>query len=526
LVDYDSNKQLKIEGFETPFYNSLNKNNRWVKLAAQIPWDELVSIYMKKMSHKMGRKSLSPRLVIGAMIIKHKEALSDRAVVENITENVYMQYFCGFESMIDQPPFDASMFVHFRKRLGEKEFDSFSQLVVNKATGMSTSSDKKPKQPSDGGNTKGGSEPKTADEAKSHTSDATHQGILKIDATVISQDITYPTDLKLLNASRLKAEEIIDYLFVTGCFTTKKPRTYRDIAKKAYLSVAKKRRKGVKTVRKAIKQQLQYLRRDIEIIHNILDKKPYLLSTLSRQQYKYLLVIQELYRQQNEMYKEKKRSITHRIVSIHQPHVRPILRGKDKARTEFGAKVNASTINGFTFIDQIQWENYNESTFLQDQVAQYQKRFKCLPKYILADKIYLNRANRAFMKTLGIMITGKPLGRPPKKSKKLTKEQKEIHNQRNHIEGKFGQLKRARHLNINKAKLAATSFSWIAASVFITNLLTLAKSHFILFMLLLKCATTQAKRELITLVSRLSPKHQLEALLVINTENKLIKIQS
>ena len=100
MIDYSSKKQLKIDGFETPFYNSLNKNNRWVILAELIPWDELVSIYVKKMSPKMGRKSLSTRLVIGAMIIKHTEALSDRGVVENITENVYMQYFCGFDSRI------------------------------------------------------------------------------------------------------------------------------------------------------------------------------------------------------------------------------------------------------------------------------------------------------------------------------------------------------------------------------------------------------------------------------------------
>lgn len=472
----------------------------------------------------MGRKSLNPRLVIGAMIIKHKEALSDRAVVENITENLYMQYFCGFDSMIDKAPFDASMFVHFRKRLGEKEFDSFSQLVVNKATGISKSDNEKPEPPTDNDSTPDGSASKTPDDTESNISNTTHKGILKIDATVISQDITYPTDLKLLNASRLKAEEIIDYLFITGCFTTKKPRTYRNVAKKAFLSVAKKRRKGAKTVRKAIRQQLQYLRRDIQVINKILDQKPWLLSTLSRLQYKYLLVIQELYRQQYEMHKENKRSIEHRIISIHQPHVRPILRGKDKARTEFGAKVNASTIDGYTFIDQMQWENYNESTFLKDQIEQYQKRFKCLPKYVLADRIYLTRANRAFMKALGIMITGKRLGRPPKKSNKHTKALKEIHTQRNHIEGKFGQLKRARHLNLNKAKLAETSFSWIAASFFITNLLTLAKSYFILFMLLVTCVVTQAKRDLATLISSFLAYVQVESFLAINMKYRLLKV--
>lgn len=478
MIDYTANKQLKIEGFETPFYNSLSKNNRWVKLAELIPWDELVGVYTKKLSAKMGRKGLNPRLVIGAMIIKHIEELSDRAVVEHITENVYMQYFCGFDSMIDRPPFDASMFVHFRKRLGNDEFDLFNQFIVNKAIGKPGSIAPKTGQPDDNDERPSSGAPTNENENEPYKSSNTeHKGILKIDATVINQDITYPTDLKLLNASRLKAEEIIDSLYYKGCFTSKKPRTYRIKAKLAFLRLAKKRRKGARAVRKAIRQQLGFLRRDINIINGLLDQKPWLLTVLRKREYKYLLVIQELYRQQKQMYKERKRSISNRIVSIHQPHVRPILRGKDRAKTEFGAKVNASTIDGFTFIDQIAWENYNESTFLEDQVGKYLSRFKCLPQYILADKIYLTRANRAFMKAMGIKSTGKPLGRPPKDSKKITKEQRAIHNQRNHIEGKFGQLKRSKHLKVNMAKLAETAISWTAASFFVTNLLTLMNKH-------------------------------------------------
>lgn len=528
LIDYNSENQLKIEGFETPFYNSLVKSNRWVKLAELIPWDELVSIYMSKMNPKLGRKSLSPRLVIGAMIIKHKESLSDRAVVEHITENIYMQYFCGFDSMIDKAPFDASMFVHFRKRLGEKEFDSFSQLIVNKANGISDGNHKKTEPPTKDDDTPSSTAPNTSEKPAAKTPENTapntttkHKGILKIDATVICQDINYPTDLKLLNASRLKAEEIIDYLYASGCFTTKKPRTYRKVAKKVYLTIAKQRRKGAKKIRKAIRQQLQFLKRDLKIINKFLVQKPSLLLTLSKRQYKYLLVIQELYRQQDEMYKENKRSIEHRIVSIHQPHVRPILRGKDKSRTEFGAKVNASTIDGFTFIDQIRWENYNESTFIEDQVARYQERFNCLPEYVLADKIYLTRKNRAFMKSLGIMITGKPLGRPPKQPIKLTKEQKKIHNQRNHIEGKFGQLKRARHLGINKAKLAETAFSWIAASFFITNLITLLKSNFYFYIFSFTSLITHLDRDFRAYINQLKLEYQVDKILARNLGKQL-----
>ncbi len=59
------------------------------------------------------------------------------------------------------------------------------------------------------------------------------------------------------------------------------------------------------------------------------------LNCLGTTLYRDLLVIQTLFLQQKGMYELKKRSVIDRVVSIHQPHVRPIVRGKAGAATEF-----------------------------------------------------------------------------------------------------------------------------------------------------------------------------------------------
>jgi hypothetical protein len=71
--------------------------------------------------------------------------------------------------------------------------------------------------------------------------------------------------------------------------------------------------------------------------------------------------VSELHRQQQWMWNNKEVRIDDRIVSINQPHIRPIVRGKGGKNTEFGAKLSASCIDGYVFLHRISWDNYNES---------------------------------------------------------------------------------------------------------------------------------------------------------------------
>ncbi|MBT6999939.1 MAG: transposase, partial [Prolixibacteraceae bacterium] len=97
MINYTSQNQLSLELFKHPFEQELDKANRWVKLAAVIPWDELAGIYGLKLDPNAGRKSVDIRMVIAALVVKHKLNLDDRGTVQMISENLYIQYFCGMK---------------------------------------------------------------------------------------------------------------------------------------------------------------------------------------------------------------------------------------------------------------------------------------------------------------------------------------------------------------------------------------------------------------------------------------------
>ena len=223
-----------------------------------------------------------------------------------------------------------------------------------------------------------------------------------LDATCAPADINYPTDLKLLNQAREHSEKIIDRLYEqVREKLDKKPRTYRIIARKDYLALAKQRRPKRKKLRKAIRQQLAYLRRNLSHIDNLI-KAGASLSELNQQNYRILLVISELFRQQQSMYDNQINRIDDRIVSLTQPHLRPIVRGKAGTPVEFGAKLSVSYSNGYCFLDHLRWDNFNESLDLESQVEKYHQRFGCYPESLHVDQIYRTRANRAWCKERGI----------------------------------------------------------------------------------------------------------------------------
>lgn len=298
-----------------------------------------------------------------------------------------------------------------------------------------------------------------------------------MDATIADAHIKFPTDLSLLNDSREKSEDIIDK-FCKSLNVTK-PRSYRREARKNWLNISKSKKK----IQVGIKQQLNYLKRNLKNIDKLLDKHQSLLRCLDKKQYKYLLVIKDLYRQQLEMFQEKKHTIPNRIVSTHQPHIRPMVRGKQGKNVEFGAKLNASLQNGYTRIDQLDFEAFNKGVCIVEQIKNYKKLNGHYPELVQTDEIYMNRENRKFLKDNNIRHTGKPLGRKPKEDlnryqkEKLKKERGE----RNHIEGKFGQGKTKYKLNNIMAKLAKTSESWIAAIIFVMNIIKLSKDYLFAF---------------------------------------------
>ena len=289
--------------------------------------------------------------------------------------------------------------------------------------------------------------------------------------------------MRILNQVRVKTEKIIDTLYEPlKAKVDKKPKTYRNLARKEYLKVAKQRRPSRKERRKAIKKQLQYIKRNLSHIDQLLQTGA-ALEVLSISQYKSLLVVAEVYRQQQWMYENKAQRIDGRIVSLSQPHIRPIVRGKAGTPVEFGAKLAASVRDGYVFLDRISWENFNEAGDLKAQIEAFKQHTGAYPESVHVDRIYRTLENRAFCKQRGIRMSGPPLGRPPAnvspQKKKQALEDEKI---RNAIEGKFGTSKRRFSLNRVMAKLPHTSQTAIAITFLVMNLSTLLRQFFYLFL--------------------------------------------
>jgi len=468
MIRYKSNKQLTIEEFKAPFEIKLDKENRWAKLAALIPWDELADIYYRGLSKKMGPPTIDARIVIGALIVKHKLGLDDRETIETIRENPYIQFFLGLSEYTYEDVFDRSLFTTLRYRMGFEKFDAMTVELIKR------SSIKKP------GKTSTSSRQKKSDSSnsshKGEGEDKPNQGKLLLDATVAGQMIVYPTDLGLIGQARQESERIIDVL-CRELKVDQKPRTYRRIARKQYLNVAKKKRKSKKEIHKAIGQQLRYLRRNQKSINSLLDIAEDRSFPLNRRDQKIFFIIQQIFDQQMKMYTTKTHSIEDRIVNIYQPYVRPIVRGKEKAKVEFGSKIGVSQCDGYARINTLNWNAYNESTDLKKQVEDFNQATGHYPEVVIVDKIYGTRENRTWLKERGIRFSGKPLGRPKKESLSPYQKRKQKIEQglRNEIEGKFGQGKNAYDLNRVRTRTAKTSESWIACIVFVMNLIKHSK---------------------------------------------------
>jgi hypothetical protein len=481
MIRYQSHRQLSLAEFDWPFQTALDEANRWVKISQCIPWDELAEAYYEGLSVSQGRPTKDARLVIGAVIIKHKLCLSDRETVAQIQENPYLQYFVGLPGYQMEAPFVPSLFVEIRKRMGPAVFDVFHEAVIEAVDNARKSRAAKRRPAVSETSGKDDDEPPAS--GGSGEEKPEHQGKLILDATVAPQAIRFPTDLSLLNEAREFSEQIIDSLFPATNWK-KKPRTYRQNARSAYLAIVKKKRPGAKLIRRGIKQQLQYLRRNLAHIARLLAYWPdFTPLPLPRWLLHRYWVIQHVYEQQWEMYRNKFRRCDDRIVSISQPYVRPIVRGKVDKPTEFGAKLSVSlTGDGIARVDHLRWDAFHEGHDLKSQVEGYRERHGRYPEVVLGDTVYGSRDNRRYLKERGIRFAGKPLGRPKKVTdhnrealKRPAAQRREEYLQRIPIEGKFGQGKNGYRLNYIRAKRSDTSRAWINSIFLVMNLLILLR---------------------------------------------------
>ena len=453
------NGQISLEDFGQPVGMDLKNSNRWVKRAQTIPWIEIEKKYAKLFSNKKGNVAKSLRLGLGARIIQAEYGYSDAEIPLQIQENPYLQYFCGYKAFDDsKPPFDPSMMVYFRKRLTPEIIGEINEMIIAAEQAKQAKAEE------------------TAEEANDSDDDDKNSGTMVVDATCAPSQITYPQDVSLLNQARECSEKIIDELHVKG---EQKPRTYRKKAHKDYTSYSRSRKPKAKQTRKAIGKQLGYLKRNISSIEKMIADGKQLPSKYIER----FSTIQTIYSQQKEMFDNHTHSVKDRIVSLSQPWIRPIVRGKAKAKVEFGVKLDISVCDGWTRLERHSFDAYNESTGLQDMIEQYRKRTGHYPERVLADKIYRTRDNLSYCKQHSIRLSGPALGRP-KKDAVIDKKQNYIDEcERVEVERKFSLAKRKCGMGMIVTRLKETTCHSIAMSVLLLNLRRIEKLRMELLLL-------------------------------------------
>lgn len=418
-----------------PFGGKLNPDNRWLRIAELIPWDELEGEYRKHFSEGKGRPALDGRLVLGALLLRHMRDVSDEEIELQIQESPYLQAFCGFETFQTKKLFDESSLSRLRKRIGAEFFKELEQKTY-----------------------------KVLVEKKIIRG----KGML-IDATVYPEAIRYPTDVGLLNRAR---EWLVDRIDEIGKKVGKRPRTYKRKARQAYLSFSKKRgktKKAVKTIKKAL---LQYVRRNLKQLDELIEIAADKGEVIGTKVKKRLAIVRRIYEQQSEMYRDKKRRIKNRIVSLHKPEVRPIVRGKAGKKVEFGPKVAVAHVDGFAFMDHISHDNFNESLLLPRQIDSFCDKFGKKPQWCVGDGIYGNFANRKLLKDRGIRDAFVPLGRKAKKDVSNGRWRKKMQKKRNEVEGVIGHSKEHVMIRRIRYRIEDGSEIWIRLGLLGMNLAT------------------------------------------------------
>ena len=468
MYKFNKNTQMTFSDFNQPLGLKMNENNRWIKKAELIPWEKIEVKYAELFKSNTGMPAKPLRMALGSLLIQKQYGYSDEELVEQLRENPYYQYFIGMPGYEDEYPFVPSLLVEFRKRLTEDVLNEVNEIIISSAM----SNGKNDGDDSSGGHNdddnSGLEETENTDTIKKEAEEK-NSGTLILDATCAPQNIEYPQDVNLLNECREKLEKIIDKIcYEWGYYT---PRMYRENARKDYLSLAKCKKRSAKRIRKAVKQQLQYVRRDLKYVEVFLEQDD---VELTEKQSDLLDVIRKVYEQQLFMYENKTHSVPDRIVSISQPFIRPIVRGKARTPVEFGAKLDLSVDeNGMGRVEKLSFDAYNESEVLITAAENYRKRTGHYPDRILADQIYRNRANINFCKEHGIRLSGKKLGRPKLRDIDKKTEYKD-NTDRIEVERKFSLAKRKFGLGLLYTKLKSTTVSSILLSVIAMNIDRLA----------------------------------------------------
>lgn len=430
------------------FTDQIGRDLRWKvflqtqlgQLYQAIPFSALENLFPITSKGDKGRPPLmSIRGGIALQILKSYLGLSDAKLIERVNSDWVLQFFCsirlGAGSWIKDQDYVGRWRRHLAKHI---DYDIFQQTLAH--------------------------------HWKPHMEN-TH--VVMMDATCYESHLRYPTDVKLLWESCEQIWKLID----DRCKTLQlsKIRRKQKSIFKAYNNYQKYKRKPKVLTKKMKRRLLHLLQKGLKCWDDLAFE--YGLRQ-GRKTYELIENIKVVYLQQRTKFDEPEAKIKNRIVSLYKPYIRPIVRGKEIKKTEFGAKVHSFQVDGITFIEHFSYDAFNEGIKLQNTVALSEAYFgRCTQ--LGADRIYANNANRKFCGFNGIATNFVRKGPRPKKTKQRTESDRLrgilASIRASSMEGTFGNEKLHYNLHRIKAKTKQTEKLWICMGIWTASAMKIAR---------------------------------------------------
>lgn len=412
-------------------------NSELGEIYQSIPWNDLIQTLRLK-PYKVGRKPLFDRQgQLALMFLKSYTGLSDKKLIDQLNANFDYQVFCGILLSPEDRLKDFKIVSKIRVRLSKKLNMKACQKVL-------------------------------ASYWKPYLKD-THA--MLTDATCYESQLRYPTNVKLLwesvdwNYNQLKR--------LCKSLKIRMPRSKYLEQKQKYENYSRKRRKPNKDKTKRTRSLLYLLNKLNEQLSELEDQYRDRIQ-LPDKYYQKRKIIREIFVQQKKMF-ETGNSLPGRIVSISKSYVRPIVRGKEVKKVEFGAKVNMIQVDGINFIEHLSFDPFHEGNRLISSIWLSRELFG-KTTHISADRIYATNKNRKYCTSHGVTTNFVRKGREGKHEKHRKIISKELNKERvSRMEGSFGTEKEHYSLGKVKAKLQPTEMLWIFFGVHTANAVRMAR---------------------------------------------------
>lgn len=414
------------------------------KLYQTIPFEALARLVPAPNGSLSGRGCKAWLKVEGGialLIAKHYLQVSDAMLVERLNTDWSLQMFCGIQLRPHEIIKDEDLPGRWRRYIGKYlDIDKWQlQLASHWSPQMQ------------------------------------EKQVALVDATCYESYIVYPTDAKLIWKGCTDIWNAINMLRKKAGLRRSRSNMYAK-KKKYYLNIAKRRKTSRKQNKQLCKTLLKFLDRLMKEIYGL--TKSHGTIHLGNHMITRINVIEKMKEQQWSIYFGKESKIPNRIVSLHKPYVRPIVRGKETKPVEFGAKVNKLQVNGISFIEYLSFDAFHEGNRLQKSIEMHERYFgKC--HQAGADAIYATNENRKFCTNKKIATCfvrkGKQSADELNNTQQATMRSLLAKERSTRLEGSFGNEKNHYLLNKVKAGTQSTELVWIFFGMLCSNAVLLTK---------------------------------------------------